>query len=267
MKKRQFFAKFLPGLGIQNKKGNATVVAIIIVLVAMSSSVITWLYAKKFQGEGVPVTAENEKTSVILTENAKSTSALKSGVFYGNVFAGTRFLNENNEVVMVDSGKEFVVDKTIDPNTARAKDANSNDGAKFGNLLFSPTGKFLIYDYSGWEVSGTRVYDVVGKKDVKYMNDLSEGATVSFSKDDKYAMLWLAATESQPVKVYIFDTQSWKRTDVLGNDAASKDFLDVDVAYDPDRNVVMIDLYGTEEGDDMRSLEYALDNGKLSVVE
>ena len=268
MKTKKIAARFFSDPGINKRRGNATVVAIIIVLVAMSSSVITWMYAKNFQSQGIPVSEGNEKTSVILTENASSMNALTSGVFYDKSFAGTKLVGSDNQVVLVDSGKEFLVDQSVDPVAARVKNADSDEGAKFGNLQFSDKGRFLSYDYSGWDVAGTKVYDVKEKKSVKAVNDVSDGSSVAFSKDDKHILVWLAATDIDPVKVYAFNTQSWTRTDVLGNDAESKKFIDVDIEYDPERDVIMIELYGTDEDpDDTRALEYGLENGELKIVE
>lgn len=66
----------------------------------------------------------------------------------------------------------------------------------------------------------------------------------------------------------MFDTETWKRTDVLGNDTESKKFMDVDVQYDPERNVIMIELYGTQDDvEAVRVLEYELETGKLIVIE
>lgn len=266
--KTKRFARLFSNLGGNKKKGNAAVVAIVIVLVAMTSSVITWLYAKNFQSQGTPMSEGNEKTSVILTGNSSSPNALVSGVFYDKSFAGTKLVGSDNQVVLVDLGKEFIVDQNIDPILARVKNADSNEGVKFGNLQFSPKGRFLFYDYSGWDISGTKVYDVKEKIAVKTINDLSEGAFVTFSKDDKYILVWFAATDDEPLKVYSFNTETWTRTDILGNDPESKKFTDVDVEYDPERNVAMIELYGSEENPDVtRALEYNLESGSLNIVE
>lgn len=154
----------LKNMGKNKMKGSATVIAIVIVLVAMGSSVITWMYAKNFKMESSPISDENKKTSMILTENAASSTALMSGVFYGKSFAGTRLNGAENQVVLVDDGKEFVIDQSLDPVLEKTEDIESSEGAQFGNLQFSPKGRFLAYDYSGWDVSGTKVYDVREKK-------------------------------------------------------------------------------------------------------
>ncbi len=168
---------------------------------------------------------------------------------FGNNKAYTTKRDDRNYVILEENGIETIIDKGEAENTENPNDTieNFNDTLKvisFGNLKFSNTGKYLLYEKYRWEYMGVIIYNMEKQQNI---TEIAYPTNIGFSKDDKYLFMCTSAGigSGPDGEVYSLPDMTVKFDLVKGEkEESTSEFLDVDCKYDANKNEVLFKMSG-----------------------
>lgn len=109
-----------------------------------------------------------------------SEEILSKEIKFGDLLSYTRLKSDRNEIVLINQGKEIVID------SADSDFIKSEGMARyFFNPRFSSSGNYLIYDVGVWEGQYSSIYDIKNKKFIKDP-DSSTAYLYELSENEKY---------------------------------------------------------------------------------
>lgn len=178
----------------------------------------------------------DDKIEIITTEEITSEM-----VKFDNYTAYAKKQNGKSFVIL----EQYDVEIIIDEGVADYDGGHTNlETVKFfGNIRFSESGKYLIYQMSGWEWSKIYIYDIeAGGKVLEF----SPG-TNGFAREEKSFFVCSSAGMSTAAEGVIYSVPDFKKSFELFK-IGSTAVTSVDCHYDKDKNELTF-IYGDDCGD------------------
>jgi hypothetical protein len=185
----------------------------------------------------------------------------------GNNIVFTKKKSGKNYVILNKNGKEIIVDQGI--SDYNNEYSNIGEVKHFGNIKFSPSGKYMMYGMSGWEWGVRYVYDISREKNV--LDDV-ESDVLEFSPDEKYLFSCSSAgmASGPGGKIYRipdFGKPMYEIPQEMFKIDSSTEYLNVDCSYDSASNSVNYRLNndGSSERQNDKNINYNLGTSKITI--
>jgi hypothetical protein len=204
-----------------------------------------WSFAVDYSEENTEPTLYNVQMAVIdgkiKTLWAEEITSPK--VTNGSLVAYARRIGSENQIVLVDSEQEKILAKAV----AEYDEKYTNIGAVawFSNPEFSPSGRYLLYRFTGWEWGGYILYDTKQNKELLRTNSFGE---FGFAADDRFAYSCASGGMSGA------DARVWElpKAKVLYDafaDPVNQQYINVECRMSPENKQLVIEL--TQDSGDM----------------
>jgi hypothetical protein len=204
--------------------------------------------------------------------NLSSEQILSDEVKFGDYLAYSRLKSNKNEMVLIKNGEEKIIDDGDN-------DWENKIGTTtyFSNPSFSPSGKYLIYDASGWEWGSPILYDIAKQQQISI--DLSY-ADIFFSQDEKYLLSCTSAGIGSGVSAIIYSAPDFSvKKDfksvienltfesVVKNNNSDTDFssfpVDARCSYSPEKSEYIIVISNSDN--QQKTIKYNLNTNQVTI--
>jgi hypothetical protein len=192
-------------------------------------------------------------------------------VKFGNMTAYSARRGNKNYVFLNQNDKEMIIDQGVADYDQ--KYSNLGDVKSFGDIHFSPKGKYLLYRMYGWEWSVGYIYDITKGKNITgtVATDLGAASDFGFTTDEKNFYMCSSAGMASGPGGKIYSVPGFEVKYNVLDDQKTKNFMNVDCPYNSTGNSLTFKLSSYADGDNVQEdkkldIKYDLINQKASEI-